>query len=362
MASRRLWVGLDVGADSMAVCGTDDQGAVVFEQSIPAAAAAFNELLQSEKRRIKLIALESGCLAIPLTRSLRKLGYRVAVFDSRQASKFLAIRQNKTDKNDARGLAELARLGRDTVSEVRVKSPECQRLRSMLVSRQRLVKLRTATEGSIRSLFRLNGGQLKRSSSAATLKRNVADELKRLRRLRRIDLSEDIDPLLALSEALRAYVERMDEKLLHMAEQHPVCRNFLEITGVGPLCALSFYSAVDDPTRFTRNADIGPYLGMVPVVRQSGQSTAKRRISRMGDAMTRSFLTNAALLHLRFGRSLISAWGTSLVERTAKRQAQVAVARKLAVTMIAMWKSAERFNPSHGIEGNPARKTAGLLA
>jgi transposase len=162
MAAKTLWVGLDVGADNMALCGTDDRGAVVFEHLIPTCAAAFNDLLRPEKRRIKLIGMESSSSAIPLTRSLRKLGYRVAVFDSRQASKFLAIRQNKTDKNDARGIAEIARLGRDSVSEVRVKSAECQRLRSTLMTRQRLVVLRTATEGSMRSLFRLNGGPQRR--------------------------------------------------------------------------------------------------------------------------------------------------------------------------------------------------------
>jgi len=313
--------------------------------------------MRSEKRRIRLIALESGCLAIPLVRALRNFGYRVAVFDSRQASKFLAIRRNKTDKNDARGLAELARLGRDTVSEVRVKSAECQRLRSMLVSRQKLVQLRTAAEGSMRSLFRLNGGQLRRCKNAACLRRNVDAELKRIRRLTKVDLTPEVTPLLALSEALRVYVEGLDRKLLQMAQEHPVCSRFLEITGIGPLCALSFFSAVEDPTRFKRNADIGPYLGMVPVVRQSGQSTTKRRISKMGDAMTRSYLSTAALLHLRFGNSIISTWGTSLMERTAKRQAQVAVARKLAVAMMAMWKSGSSYDPFYA---NPARNIEGL--
>jgi transposase len=345
MAARTLWVGLDVGFDKMAVCATDALGAIVFEHLIPATAAAFDNLLRSEKRRIKLIGLESGSPAILLTRRLRKLGYRVAVFDTRQASKFLRIRRNKTDKNDARGLAEKARLGRGSVSEVRLKSPECQRLRSLLVTRQKLVTLRKTTEGSMRSLLRLNGGQLKSSSSAASLKRNVANELKRLRSVMRVDLTEEINPLLALSEAIRTYVEAIDVKLSGMANRHPVCRNFLDIAGVGPICALSFYCAVEDPTRFRRSADVGPYLGMVPVVHQSGQTTITRRISKMGDAMTRSYLTTAGMLHLRFGRSALSAWGRSLMERSTRRQAHVATARKLAVMMIAMWKSGARYDP-----------------
>lgn len=179
MSRISLWVGLDVGADEMAVCGTDDQGLVLFEHVVPTQATALHALLKSEKRRIKLIGLESGSFGIVLARSLRKLGYPIAVFEARQASKFLAIRQNKTDKSDARGLADIARLGRDSVSVVHVKSPECQRLRSTLVTRQKLVQLRTTIEGSIRSLFRLNGGKLKSASSVATLKRNVSNEIRR---------------------------------------------------------------------------------------------------------------------------------------------------------------------------------------
>lgn len=345
MAAKTLWVGLDVGENDMAACATDHVGSVVFEQLMPTNAAEFHRLLGAKKRRIKLIGMESSCSAIPLTRSLRSLGYRVAVFDSRQASRFLAIRQNKTDKNDARGLAELARVGHDSVSEVRVKGQECQRLRSTLVTRQRLVTMRMTVDGALRALLRLNGGQLKSCSSAASLRRNVESEIKAIRRFAKVDLSDDIKPLLELSEAIRNYVSALDDKLARLASEHPICRNFLAIPGVGPICALSLYSVVEDPSRFKRSADIGPYLGMVPKVRQSGQSISRHRISRRGDAMTRSYLSNAAINHLRFGSSAISHWGTRLLERMSARRAQVAVARKLAVMMIAMWKSGEPYVP-----------------
>jgi transposase len=209
MAKASLWVGLDVGADETTVCGTDDRGTVLFEQRVASKAVALNALLKAEKRRIKLIALESGSFGIVLCRSLRNLGYPVAMFDARQASKFLAIRKNKTDKKDARGLADIARLGRDSVSEVRVKTPECQRLRSTLVTRQKLVQLRNTLEGTMRSLFRLNGGKLNSSFSAVALRRNASEALKRLRKIEKIDLTEEIEPLLALSAATRAYVEAL---------------------------------------------------------------------------------------------------------------------------------------------------------
>lgn len=148
-----LWVGLDVGAERMTACAIDNTGQLVFEQEVATNAASLHGVLKPHKRRISLIGLESGTYGLHLTRSLRKLGYPVAAFESRQASKFLGIRQNKTDTNDERGLADVARLGRAAVSEVCIKSRECQRLRSALVTRQKLVQIRIALESTIRSNF-----------------------------------------------------------------------------------------------------------------------------------------------------------------------------------------------------------------
>jgi len=345
MARTSLWIGLDVGADETTVCATDDSGAVLFELPVASTAAALHAALKSYKRRIKLIGLESCSFGIGLHRSLSKFGYPVAMFEARQASKFLAIRKNKTDKNDARGLADIARLGRGSVSEVRVKAPESQRLRSTLVTRQKLVQLRTATEANMRSLFRLNGGKLKGSYSAATLRMNVSEELRRLRRSEKIDLSEEIEPLLALSVAMRGYIEDLDQKLTKRAEEDPVCRRFLEIPGVGPITALTFYSAVDDPRRFRRNADVGAYFGLVPKVRQSGQTLTRNRITKTGDTLTRTYLTSAAQHHLKAADSSLALWGTELSERLRKPGVYVALARKLALTMLAIWKSGDRYDP-----------------
>jgi len=345
MAKPSLWVGLDVGADNIAVCVTDDAGIVVCEVLVGTKASALHDALKSVRRRIRVIALESSSFGIMVCRWLSKAGYPVAMFEARQASKFLAIRKNKTDRNDARGLADLARLGRGSVSEVRVKTQESQRLRSTLVTRQKLVQLRTAIEGNMRSLFRLNGGKLKSSYSSAALRRNASDEIRRLRKSAKIDLSDEIEPLIALSAATREYVEALDKKLSIRAAENPVCQRFVEIPGVGPITALTFYSAVDDPHRFSRNADIGAYFGLVPRVRQSGASVARVRISKMGDALTRTYLTSAAKHHLKCANSELALWGTKLSERLKKRGVYVALARKLAVTMLAIWKSGDAYSP-----------------
>jgi transposase len=359
MVRKPLWLGLDVGADQMTACAIGNEGEVVFEQPLPTSARDLHCRIKSLKRRIMAIGLESGSYAIHLARSLQQLGYPVTMFDSRQASKFLAVRQNKTDKNDARGIADMTRIRGASVSEVRVKSLECQRLRSTLATRQKLLRLRIALEGTIRSLFRLNGGQLKSSWSAEVLRRHVRAELVRLRKAEKIDLSDDVLPLLALCEAMRGYLKNLDDSLELAAKEHAICRRFMEIPGVGPICALSFYSAIEEPTRFARNSDVGAYLGLVPKIRQSGQNMVRMRISRMGSSMTRGHLGTAALQHLRYAKSDLQAWGEALTERIGKQRARTAVSRKLAITMLAMWKSGEPYQSSRG---SPLRSRSQVAA
>jgi transposase len=345
LARTKFWVGVDVGADMMSACVIDDQGDIVVEQTLPTSADGLHALLKPMKRRVNLIGLESSATATHLTRSLRYLKYEVAVFHSRKASKFLAIRQNKTDLNDARGLAEVARLGRKVVTEVHVKSVECQRLRSTLIMRRRLIRLRVAAEASLRSLISLNGGKLRRISSVTTLRRHVTEALDDLKSNRHIDLTEEIKPLIVLCEGMRTYVERLDRELTKTAVAHPVAQNFLEIPGVGPICALSFLTAIEEPTRFQRNSDVGAYLGMIPRIKQSGQTTKRLRITKAGCSMTRTHLVNAAISHLRFADSDLRAWCVALGARVGKPKARMALARKLAVVMLAMWKSGTRYAP-----------------
>jgi transposase len=155
---------------------------------------------------------------------------------------------------------------------------------------------------------------------------------------------------------MRSYLKTLDERLELTAKEQPICRRFMEIPGVGPICALSFYSAIEEPTRFGRNSDVGAYLGLVPKVRQSGQSTVRLRISKMGSSMTRGHLGTAALQHLRYAKSDLQAWGESLAERIGKQRARTAVSRKLAVTMLAMWKSGEPYQSSRVEVDKPQRE------
>jgi transposase len=144
---------------------------------------------------------------------------------------------------------------------------------------------------------------------------------------------------------MRNYLTAVDGDLRKWAEAHPVCSRFLEIPGIGPLCAVSFYTAIEDPNRFNSAADVGPYLGLTPKVLQSGISLKHGPISKMGNKLTRSHLVSSATVIFagRIKDHPLKIWGLKLAQRAGASKARVAVARRMAVTMLAMWKNGTRY-------------------
>ena len=140
----------------------------------------------------------------------------------------------------------------------------------------------------------------------------------------------------------------MDKRLRAAALAHPVCSNLMTVPGVGPITALSFYSAIGDPSRFQRTRDVGPYFGLTPSIHQSGVLARVGRISRFGSKLTRTHLVSAAtvLLCSTKAESGLQTWGLALRKKVGLSKARVAVARKLAVVMLHMWKSGSSFDPA----------------
>jgi len=348
MAKRRIWVGLDVGNDQIQLCAIDSKERVIREVAVPTEQAALAQSLVISGCTVEKIALEAGALSIHLVRHLTEAGFQVDCYEARQISRYLRVRVNKTDTNDARGLAEIAKRGPNSLSTVHTKKPENQRVRSKLVFRHKLTLHRMAGESMIKSFIRLNGGKVPRAKTAATLEKNVRHELKRMRSEVGVDLEEEILPLLKLTMSLRAYLADLDRNMKHWAERHPVCARMMKIPGVGPITAASFCSAVDDPDRFRRAKDVGAYFGLTPIVHQSGKTLKHGRISKRGNKLTRSHLTLAASSILNVASDgPLKAWGKNIAERAGPGKARVALARKLAVIMLAVWKSGEKYDPDH---------------
>ncbi|WP_162875618.1 IS110 family transposase [Sphingomonas crusticola] len=368
MDRKRVWVGLDTGADVSRICAIDDDMQTLIEETVPSDARAVKTALMPLARgRIRQIAVEAGSTSTRLTHDLRAAGFPVVIYEARQVSRFLRIRNNKTDGNDARGLAEIGKL-LPNISQVHLKSPEVQRIRSQLLFRHKLTLQRVACEGMMRSLLRLHGGRLASSKSVGKFEANVTAELDRLMEDAGIDLSQSVLPLLELSVGMRRFLQSIEKELADWAANEPVCSRFQTIPGVGPICAVSFFTAIEDPHRFKRASDVGPYLGLTPVVLQSGHSLRHGRISKRGNKITRAHLNLAAsvMLGARMADHSLKTWGLAIAERAGRGKARSAVARRLAVTMLAMWKNGSSFDKTLAaarqstIKGRPSTGASGF--
>lgn len=344
--TRRIWAGLDVGVETTAVCIIDDSGEIVHQATCATALKDVRrELSCLRRRRHARVALEAST-GTHLARGLRTHGYEVDLFEQRQLSKFLRLRRNKTDAGDAIGIANAARLGASTISKVHLKTLECQYLQSRLTIRRHLVRQRVASTNVLGRQLELYGGRL-RCCSGTKLRSRVEAEMRAVFGRGSNGLTEELRKLLDRCEELIDHQHALDRELKRLALGNEVCCRFMEIPGVGPLCALSFYVTVGDPSRFARSADIGSYLGLTPRISQSGLSMRMGRISKMGSSSTRALLVGAGMKFMRFekGESTLGSWAAALEVRRGRRKAAVGLGRKLATVMLAMWKSGESYEP-----------------
>jgi transposase len=332
-----FFVGLDVSLETTSICVIDERGVIVKEgkaASDPCSVACF---VRHRGRKIKHVGLEAGQLSEWLYAGLTKEGFCVTVMESRHVRAAFAAMTVKTDRNDARGIAQLLRLG--WFKSVHVKALDCQQMRAVLNARQFLVDKLTAIENCMRASLRnfgLKMGQVTRRTFAERA-RELAEG--------NVSLELIIESLLRVRETFLAELRKIEKTLLAAARHDPVTRMLMTTPGVGAIVALTFRSAVDDPARFSSVKSIGPWLGLTPRRYQSGQIDRVGHITKAGDASTRTLLYEAAttLLSRTTRWSSIKAWGVRMAARNGIKKARVAVARKLAVILLGMWKSNTPF-------------------
>lgn len=347
MVGRRLWVGLDVGEVSTAICVLGADEAPVLECSSGSSPAEIaNHLAVFENDVLASMVMETGAVH-SLARHLKRMGFPVVVLDAGKVSRFLSIRHNKTDCNDARGLAEIARLERHSHLAANIRGPECQQIRDQLIVRNQLIRQRTASRNALRSMLRNQGSQIRQITMGRDFRNRAEVELRAVADEAGQDTADCIRSLLDLCEAQTRYVGQLDRRLARLSADIPVVQRFRQIPGVGPICAISFYSAIENPFRFPNSASVGAYLGMVPRLKQSGVELRRSGITKAGDTLTRGHLIMSAgvMISRAAGRSAIRDWGVELAAKIGYRRARVAVARKLAVAMLSIWKSGTNFQP-----------------
>jgi transposase len=247
------------------------------------------------------------------------------------------MRLNKSDINDAEGLAQIVRTG--WYREVSVKSVDTHLVRSTLAARKQLVGMHIELANQIRAMLKIVGIILPKGGGAQ-FDTNVRAAL-----AGRSDLLMLVEPLLAAWQGILAQVAILDRYLLRRAREDAVCHRLMTVPGVGPITALAFVTTLDDPARFRRSSSVGAYLGLTPRRHQSGERDVSGRISKCGDGLTRSYLFEAAnVLLTRVKRwSPLKAWAVRLAKRVGAKKAKVALARKLAVVLHQLWRHGTTF-------------------
>jgi transposase len=330
---------LDVSLRSISICIVDDTGDVRYEAKIPAEIPRIIACLRKFSADVKIVGFEAGALTQYLTYGLQAAGFGVVCLEARQVNAALSAMRNKTDKNDARGIAQILRTG--WYSRVHVKSLESHQIRALLASRKAILKKCVDLENELRGLLRVFGvvlaSKVPHGAYDAVVREQVEAEP--------LMLARALLPLLDAREVLYRTYLKLDNEVKTIVRHDRICQRLMSVPGVGAITALTFKAAVDDPYRFKRSRTVAAHFGLTPRRYQSGETDNPGRISKAGDPDVRCALYVAAhsLLSRSAEWSTLKAWGVRLAKSRGHRRAVVAVARKLAVIMHKMWVDRTEF-------------------
>jgi transposase len=314
--------------EASSVCVVDGNGKIACEGKIASEPDALIAWLRGRKLELTRIGLEAGPLSQWLYAAMRQAALAVELLETRHVRNALKTMPVKTDRNDARGIAQLMRLG--WFRPVHCKSIPAQETRALLTARKLVqVKLHDV-EMSLRGILRGFG-----------LKVGPTTPVRFEGRIRELvaghpSLEAIAQGLLAVRVALRREFDRFEKQVHAMARCDTRARLLMSVPGVGAIVSLTFAAAIDDPARFTSSKQVGPYFGLTPTKYQSGQTDIDGRISKIGDAWVRAALYEAANIILTMplkGCTALKSWAMKLARRSGMKKAKVALARKVAVIM-----------------------------
>ncbi len=317
------YAGIDVSLEMSSICIVDQAGSIVREFRVASDPQALAAALIGLGLMFGRVGLEAGPMSQWLHGGLAAAGLPVVLLETRQLRAATRAMSIKTDRTDARAIAQMVRTG--WFRAVHVKSPLSQELRALLTARKLLVaKLRDIDNG-IRGLLRgfgLKMGKVGERGFPARVRELVGG---------RRSLAMVIEPLLQVRGVLLAELEGLHRLVMTAARHDEACRRLMTVPGVGPVTALTFCSAIDDPMRFTRSRAVGPHFGLTPRRYQFGETDRTGHISKQGDGLARQALYEAAnVLLTRTSRwSSLKAWGMGLARRAGMRRALSALPTSL---------------------------------
>lgn len=320
------------------MCVIDATGRIVREAKVASEPDVLIAFLAGLCLPLARIGLESGPLSQWLHAALGGAGYEAVLLETRHVKAALSAMIVKTDRRDARGIAQLLRMG--WFRPVHCKSAPAQEVRALLVARKQLQAKMRDVELCLRGLLRgfgLKVGEISKGQFAARVRTLVAGH---------VMLERIAEAMLQAREALRVEFARLHRAMLTIVRGNEVCRRLMTVPGVGALIAATFTSGVDDPERFARSKGVGAHFGLTPRKYQSGETDITDAVSRVGDAMVRTALYEGA--HIMLTRSVrfssLKRWAMDVAKRRGMKRAKVALARKLAVILHRMWVDGTTFH------------------
>jgi transposase len=330
--------GLDVSVKETAICIVDETGKIVREAKVTTEPEAIIAVLSAGGLEYARVGLEAGPMSQWVVTSLLEAGLPVVCVETRHMKAVLKAQQvNKSDRNDARGIAQMMRVG--LYKAVHVKTLASQQERMLLTSRRLLRDKLQDMENELRGTLR-NFGLRVGVVSAGDFETSVRELV-----VGHPPLEAIVASLLAVRRVLREQYAVLHKMVLARVRSDRLCRRLMTVPGVGPVVALTFRATVDQPQRFARSKTVGAHFGLAPRRFQSGETDYDGRISKCGDAMMRTALYEAA--HVLLTRtqkwSWLKAWGMRVARRRGGKKAKVALARRLAVILHRMWTDGTQF-------------------
>jgi transposase len=349
-AQQRLTIGLDLGDRTSRYCILDEAGEVVSEDQLPTTQTGLSALFA--KMASSRIALEVGTHSPWVSRHLAALGHEVIVANTHKV-KLITQSVRKNDRIDARQLARLARVDPKLLSPIRHRGAEAQADLAVIRARAELVEARTGLINCARGLVKPMGERLKKCD-AEQVKEALGDGFGEA-------VQTVIGPLMKSVEQLSEQIGVYEQRIEEIAKRYSEVKLLTQVYGVGTLIALTYVLTLEDAQRFAHSRDVGPYLGLQPKQRESGESRPELGISKTGDRLLRSLLVQGAHCILRKGApdSDLRAWGLTKSGgggKRVKRRTIVAVARKLAVLLHRLWVTGEVYDPLYSSKAAEAAK------
>ena len=331
------FAGLDVSVKETSVCIVDDTGKIVREVKLASEPDALLAELRNPAYRFKRIGLEAGPLSQWLYSALAEASLPVICVETRHMRAVLKAQINKTDRNDARGIAQMMRVG--LYRPVHVKTLRSQKLRMLLTHRKLLQSKAIAIDNDLRGTLR-NFGLKVGMVGAAKFEARIKELIENFP-----DLAVLVEPLLIVRRVVREQLGILHRRLLAVVRNDDVCRRLMTVPGVGPVVALTYRATVDVPARFRKSKAVGAVFGLTPSKYQSGEIDRTGAISRCGDEMMRTMLYEAAqsMLFHSTRWSWLKAWAMKIARHRGMKKAVVALARRLAVIMHRIWVDGTEF-------------------